>query len=174
MRDPESGAPELLTLGRAGTARDRSRPSRRTVLLVLAPLLLLATVALGVDLQVRRSEAAGLDRCADRSRAAIHDATARVAGTIAYVRPVWAYKTPPEVRRGLHRMVSKAATGADKPLAAVRRSCAAVEVVGMHTALRGRRAACLRLLDLHAMHLRAVVRDGSRGFGPWPGDDPRC
>ena len=174
MTDPDPPPPERLTIGPSRASRRWLRLSPLAVLVLLVPLLVLAVVGVVVDLQVRSNEAAALDRCADRSRAAIHDATSRVSGTIAYVRPVWAYKTPPDVRRGLNRMVSSAAEGADGPLAGVRRSCAGVEVVGLHSSLRGRRAACLRLLDLHAMHLRAVAQDGSRGFGPWPQDDPRC
>jgi len=144
------------------------------VLLLLTPVLLVVLAGLLVDHRLRSSEAAAVERCATGAEEAIHAVREKVAGTIAYVRPVWAYKTPPTVRRGLAHMVSKSATGTGSTLADDRRRCAAVQVVAVHQDLRLRRAACLRLLDRYVTFLQAVVEEGTRGFGPWPEHDPGC
>jgi hypothetical protein len=155
---------DVLEVGRSG-------PTRRTLVLLAVPLLVVAASLLLVDQKARATEAAGLDRCATRTHAAVHEATARMAGILGYVRPVWSYRIPRHVERSLDALVSRSAAGAGGPLQQVRRSCAAVDVLAVHPGLRSRQAACVGLLDTYARFLREVVRDGHRATGEWPEDD---
>lgn len=155
--------PDVLQLGRRG-------PSRRTVLLLTVPLVLVLLAGVLADQRARAAETTRLNTCATRTHHAVDDATARVSGILAYVRPVWPYRLPRHVQRSLDGMVSEAAVGTDRPLAGVRRSCAAVDILPLHAALRQRRAQCLQLLDTFIGFLRGIAQDGSRAAGEWPID----
>jgi hypothetical protein len=155
---------DLLEVGRRG-------PSRRTVLLVVVPLLALVATAVLVDQRARAAETTQVAACASRTQAVIHEETARMSGILGYVEPVWSYRLPPGIERRIAAMVSEAAVGTDRPLARVRRNCAAVEVLALHPGLRERQTACVQLLDTYTSFLRGVVRDGSRAAGAWPETD---
>ncbi|MDX6326635.1 MAG: hypothetical protein QOK15_2989 [Nocardioidaceae bacterium] len=164
---PASGPLDVLEVGRRG-------PSRRTVLLVVVPLVVVLATGLLVDQRARAAETSRLEACAARTHAAIQLASERMSGILNYVRPVWAYATPPRVERSLQGMVSEAARGAGPPLLRVRRDCAAVEVMALHSRLRGRQAACVGLLDAYVQFLRAIAGDGDRASGEWPANDERA
>ena len=157
-------APDILQVGRRG-------PSRRTVLLVVVPLVLVLLAWVLVDQRARAAETSRLDSCATRTHAVIHNATDRMAGILNYTKPVWDYRIPPHVKRSLDAMVSRAAFGADQPLERVRRSCGNVRVASLHAGLRDRQAACMQLLDSFARFLRGIAADAAVATGEWPEDD---
>jgi hypothetical protein len=82
---------------------------------------------------------------------------------------------PQHVERSLDTMVSRSAVSAGRPLVRARRSCAGVQVLSLHAALRDRQTACVQVLDTYAGFLRSVAADGSRAAGEWPeGEAPGC
>jgi hypothetical protein len=164
-----SGPPDVdvLEVGRRG-------PSRRTVLLVVVPLVALLAALLVVDQKARAAETSRVEGCAARTHAAIHVASERMSGILNYVRPVWAYETAPHVHRSLMGMVSRTALHAGSSLVQVRRSCAAVDVLAVHPGIRAHRDACVAVLDAYARFLRAVTGDGDVASGNWPDDELAC
>ena len=156
-------APDLLEVGKRG-------PARRTIVLAVAPLVLVLLAGVLADQRARAAESSRLDTCATRTHAVIHDATDRMAGILNYTKPVWDYRIPPRVKRSLDAMVSRSARRAEPPLDRAQRSCGAVEVGSLHTGLRDRQAACVQLLDTFARFLRGVAADASVAAGDWPED----
>jgi hypothetical protein len=155
---------DVLEVGRRG-------PSRRAVLLVVVPLVALLAALLFVDQKARAAETSRVDGCAARTHAALQVAGEQMSGILNYVRPVWAYETAPHVHRSLMGMVSRTARHARAPLQRVRRDCAAVEVLSLHSGLRAHRDACVAVLDAYARFLRAITGDGDVASGAWPDDD---
>ena len=138
-----------------------SRRGRRSALVLVAVVALSAG---GADWQVRRQEAAGVDRCAGAALSAVEVAEGRVSIMTRYVGPALASAPSGDLRRGLFDMVSDAARPSTPRMRRARDLCEAVRVLPTHAEARRIRSDCLRLLDAELSYLTAVAADGERTY----------
>jgi hypothetical protein len=138
-----------------------SRRGRRRALVLVAVVALFAG---GADWQVRRQEAAGVDRCAGAAFSAVEVAEGRVSITTRYVAPALASVQAADLRRGLLDMVSDAARPSTPRIRRARDLCEAVRVLPIHAEARRIRSDCLRLLDAELSYLTEVAADGERTY----------
>jgi hypothetical protein len=149
----------------------RSGPGRRLAVVLVVAVALTVT---GADWQVRRQEAARVDRCVRVASGSVSLAEGQVATMTRYVSPALASSLPDGLRRGLLAMVSRAAARSTDRLRRARVVCDEVSLLPTHTRLRRTRAECLRLLEGELTYLEAVAADGRHTYeasGSVPG---RC
>jgi hypothetical protein len=144
-----------------GRSSRLSRRGRRRALVLVAVVALSAG---GADWQVRRQEAAGVDRCARAALSAVEVAEGRVSIVTRYVAPALASAQAADLRRGLLGMVSDAARPSTPRIRRARDLCEAVRVLPTHAKARRIRSDCLRLLDGELSYLTEVAADGERTY----------
>lgn len=169
MRD--TGEVEILESGGRQESRLRGlarrlepRLTRRAQVVLLLAALVLGTVGVVVDRQVRADEKEALDACAVETEAAVRRASGLIGYMVGYVRPTMAGLPDGEVRDGIYELVSRAAVTALPRTAEAEAVCDNVDVWRVHRGHRARLDACRDLLSVTRNHLERVRDDGRSAF----------
>lgn len=142
----------------------RPRLGRRTRVLLVAVLVVVAGSSWSLDQHQRSAEFSTLLAAVRQGQATIDDCDRRVASMIEYVSPLLhAERTPTAVRAGLQQVVHASALQAAARLHAAAQSVGAISVLPWHTEQAAARDAYAADLNARAAYYELFLAPGMTG-----------